>query len=834
MAISDEIISMDSTEDDSGDCSRSEEDEQEVAILCELVGARNLTFQDGTDDGDVNCNLFRPYCVIKFGGRVIHRSKRAEDSGSNPIWTVSTKSLFLLKASPTELSRSTLNIALFTKPDDSLPVRLLHSRSLFLGQVNLEPSAILENCNDTRFELNIRDELDEEDSNFGNLALRFRIATQSDQKIMKAFSDGLDLSKRSSKTEFVNAMLDSSPDKLFGKSTARPLATLVTETAESEIARTSFVNALNYVFTSRTVHDKATGIDKFRVKPYPDPGRIDETKFMSEHEIRVETKKPSHQWVEAGSGTLGKLYVEILSCHDLPNVDVGEAMGNVTDSFAALVYEDTCAMTEVIDDELSPHWLPWTQRAFCFGMMHPASLLYLGVFDYDLGPGNHEALGRVAVNVANLQRNTVHTLKYDLYPSSNITDRTAIGTITMRLRIECFDEKAALLAALKPRPRIHVNVKKEKSFKVIRYTCFGEYDNEEKFDLTVTRSYINEIFEYKAALGYAFGDAFRSLMFWRGQVEICSVLMPLHSFLFFCMATDLVERPYMIVPYSLLGVAWVMIAANTMRRQHPSPWISPPSFWQYLDLLRTGKSSTTVESIKEFEGHEAATAYENEWQKRLEQDRMLAERRTELESQINSIGDDNISTKVAKSAIPLDLLNRLTRYQGLIGRWCGKFRFIKIIVTWEESIVSFWFTAVFLAAGLVSLILPWNFILLWTARIVIWGLFGPHMKVVDMYLRSNKKNDEAVRQLVNNFNVQSKMARLRREEAVKQKDIKTIAFGKYSVQVPSYNIGEFSGCWSWNKLALSSLNRYCVCCIISPAFRPPAPWIVCQDMPARL
>ena len=36
------------------------------------------------------------------------------------------------------------------------------------------------------------------------------------------------------------------------------------------------------------------------------------------------------------------------------------------------------------------------------------------------------------------------------------------------------DEKAALMAAFKPRPKIHVNVKKEKSFAVVRYTCFGE------------------------------------------------------------------------------------------------------------------------------------------------------------------------------------------------------------------------------------------------------------------------------------------------------------------------------------------------------------------------
>jgi hypothetical protein len=31
-----------------------------------------------------------------------------------------------------------------------------------------------------------------------------------------------------------------------------------------------------------------------------------------------------------------------------------------------------------------------------------------------------------------------------------------------------FDEKLALMAALKPRPKIHINVKKKKSFKVVR------------------------------------------------------------------------------------------------------------------------------------------------------------------------------------------------------------------------------------------------------------------------------------------------------------------------------------------------------------------------------
>jgi hypothetical protein len=50
-------------------------------------------------------------------------------------------------------------------------------------------------------------------------------------------------------------------------------------------------------------------------------------------------------------------------------------------------------------------------------------MLYLGVFDYDLGPLDHEAIGRVAVNISNLKRDTIYTLQYKLYNSSSVTER---------------------------------------------------------------------------------------------------------------------------------------------------------------------------------------------------------------------------------------------------------------------------------------------------------------------------------------------------------------------------------------------------------------------------
>lgn len=99
-------------------------------------------------------------------------------------------------------------------------------------------------------------------------------------------------------------------------------------------------------------------------------------------------------------------------------------MSGYTLQFVCAVFEDVMVQTPVIDDELSPHWLPWTQRAFRLGIMHPASMLYLGVFDYDLGITDHEAIGRVAINISNYQRDTTYCLKFNLHKSSNVTDRT--------------------------------------------------------------------------------------------------------------------------------------------------------------------------------------------------------------------------------------------------------------------------------------------------------------------------------------------------------------------------------------------------------------------------
>jgi C2 domain len=763
----------------------------EIKWLGEIAGGYKFISDDdlhrSQDDDTIDNSetkddkAIKAFCILKLGERLIHKSLPAE-GGLNPIWTVSTGAFFIFSATPSALIHEKLQISVYTKKVDPLVlIETIHM--IGKSEIDLSDVLISHGKNEERYEVCLHD--DDSDMERGTLTLRFRLAIPSDERFLSLLRNKPELLKQPSKRAIATANL--SDYDVANNEIVKSL--LVTETNETKVASESFMHVLSSAFTTKTKFDKTSGSSVVLVKPFPDPANVKETTYLSSQELQKLTMLPSNEWIEAGSGKVGKVYLEILSCKDLPNVDVGQAIGNLTDCFISAVFEDAMVQTNVIDDELSPHWLPWTQRAFILKMMHPASTLYIAAFDYDLGISKHEPLGRVAVNISSFQPGTDYTLTYKLYPSANVTDRTAAGSIMIRVRIEYNDEREALLAALRPRPTFHINVRKEKSLQVLRYTCFGEYgdDNEHPFDLTVTRSYVNEIFEYKRNIVYCIGDALRSLIYWRPQVRVAKIYLPLHSFLFFCSATTLVERPYLAPSFLLLSIAWIMIASHTLRMQHPSPWHRCQPLRYYFNILRTGKSPRLVRSIKVNQGAKESEKYEKEWERRLEQDTMLAAKQYEMQQEIASIGDESIHTKVPLG-IPLDMIVRLTRYQGIVGRMCKKMRLVKSIVTWEEGAVSFWLTLTFLTAGIVSLLLPWLFILQWGSRIIVWGLFGPQMMLLDWWLRVEGKDEAALQKAVENFKKDSWIARIRRQEALKLRDMKCLAFGKYITLIPSHNL----------------------------------------------
>ena len=275
-------------------CKLGEKDQ--VNILCELVGATHLTF----DDDDLDTVDMKPYCLISFGSRRVHKTKAADETGPNPIWTIDNRSLFLLSLNQSSVDE-VLSIQIWTRGKDSIPGIVTNSR-YFLGQVRLNPSDIFRHCNEERFECQLEDEIGEGSGQIGFIALRFRVATAADMK-------------------FVGVMNQPSIDRTGPKSletmlgekdtetTATPV-TLVTETDETQVAGASFVNALSSALDATRLLSERGITRRVRVKPYFDPDRPEETTLMTSHDLKRETRRPSHRWVQAGSYLVYNILVD--------------------------------------------------------------------------------------------------------------------------------------------------------------------------------------------------------------------------------------------------------------------------------------------------------------------------------------------------------------------------------------------------------------------------------------------------------------------------------------------------------------------------------------------
>lgn len=254
----------------------------------------------------------------------------------------------------------------------------------------------------------------------GTMALRFRIATKDDLNFLKAidaYHMGLAYAKKKGKKAF---------ERMMHVMDGSIMSNLVSDrtTADCDVLSSYWMNGL--------LVDPG-GVRRLRVKPGPDPSRPDiETKFLSKAEMIQECFKPSTNWVEAGSGSLGQIKVEILSCEGLRNKDLGKIFGRQTDAFACVIYEDCLVETDVIIDCLNPMFMPWSQRAFVFNRTNALSSVYIGVFNHEHGIFKHTGCGRIAIDLNKFEPNTEYTLKYNLYNSPLMSKRKVSNTTAER------------------------------------------------------------------------------------------------------------------------------------------------------------------------------------------------------------------------------------------------------------------------------------------------------------------------------------------------------------------------------------------------------------------
>jgi len=537
------------------------------------------------------------------------------------------------------------------------------------------------------------------------------------------------------------------------------------------------------------------GVEKFLIRPEPDPKRAAVTKYLSKPGILKEALKPSREWLHLGSGTTGRLYVEVIGCDGLPNTDT---FGK-TDAFALVIFEDAFGKTDVIDDCLSPRWMPWSRRAFMFSMEHPSSDLRVGVFDFDK-IGKHDMIGRVAVPVSSLRPDTEYVLTYNLYEDAVTPERKAKGNVTIRVRVEHGSAKQVVMANLSPPVEQFINFQNYKQMELAQSVVDGNTDMV-SYGIGTLTMHISELTSF-LSVRYYISDAIISLLFWRGQVPVFgNFKIPLHSMIAFYAAITFVECPTLWFSYFWFGNAWLLLAIQNWRNNQPLVWNRTTPFARILMMMALDKAAGPEIIPANFQKKEAVE-YEEYMLERIrkadeeyeENNKLWAEHQKET-ADMDQVGDTDISTKkssLADYASPFKSI--LYPIQQLLYTICYYLRIVRNIYLWDEQYYAAFLTAASLVIGLVFYILPWGFILRWTGRLVAWFCFGPHMKLVDIFYYSKlkeateeeeaKKLSEYYEQLKKAAEENAKFARIRTEEAVKQKSVKEILFGPYVERVP--------------------------------------------------
>lgn len=505
-------------------------------LVIEIVSCWDLPAEDITSSD--------PYVKVKLGGRLeyIHRTKHIP-SNLNPIYTVKTGNLFTC---PKKDVQDAGKLIFKVKEYDRLSIK-----NETLGSVEIDADTLL-NAKGERMEYDLARK---RGKSKGHIAIRCREATQYDVRIVEELAKGE----------------DSADIQAFNS-------------ADTKLMKTNggagITNVVNMIKRHHKT-DKETKEEKYRIRPYSDPERQEETKWMSHDEIVSEAMNESRTWLDIGSGDLGRVYLEIIGIDDMVNMDelvpisgvpvVGKLSSNKTDSFVSVIYEDCIAKTDVIDDCLNPRWMPWMQRAFILRTMYPNSQLFLGVFDADFGAGNeHDLVGRVSVNLTNFRPGSEYVLHYHLYKSAKVGSRKRRGTLIIRLRIETDDERQSIIKNLSPPPSIYVNCRNISDFRVARKTIMGKTDVD-VYSTKTLNAYVEELTTYKYMMQHM-EDAVVNLIFWRGTYPVnitkkFSFHLPLHSMTAFLAGIMLAERPTLAPSFFMFGVSWLLFAVQGYRQR---------------------------------------------------------------------------------------------------------------------------------------------------------------------------------------------------------------------------------------------------------------------------
>jgi len=476
---------------------------------------------------------------------------------------------------------------------------------------------------------------------------------------------------------------------------------------------------------------------KYRVRPEPDPNCMVETEWLTGSEIEEMSKKESTTWIDIGSGKLARIFFEVISCDGLPSLDKQIGLQNThdkPDAFVSIVYEDSVIFSDVIDSCSSPRFMPWSRRAFIFHMMHPSSQINLGVFNHNFAV-NHDFMGRLSIDITNLSPNLTYDMKYNLKTSANVEDRKSKGFINVRFRIEYNNEYNILMANVKPPPEIFVNVHTTKERKVVRETCFGNNDMN-------IRSYISELKQYSEAQIYVV-EALKHVLLWRNTLafnvkiptfssrsdsnstKTVPILLPFYSIFVFVSSVLAIEKPHLAPSILFAWIAAILKSTSDFLHKHPNPWFRKKTIAEIMQTQLPDKLTYSPRQITSNENREEIEEYSKYWNEKIELVQKKAIRKARLDEEISKENEDLDKMIADSTKKKMEFGSRLSSLEDVrkkVQKLFILFRFIRNVLLWEESYFSFMLFIGSITLSIVFLIIPWQKILLWMVRIIVWTI----------------------------------------------------------------------------------------------------------------
>lgn len=325
--------------------------------------------------------------------------------------------------------------------------------------------------------------------------------------------------------------------------------------------------------------------------------------------------------------------------------------------------------------------------------------------------------------------------------------------------------------------------------------------------ISIHDRYVDELLALQHASFYL-QDALTSLLLWRGSFQAGNykIWFPVHSLTLYIALIHVVENPDLFPSFLFASLAWLMVSTMTYRQMLPDVWDRCKSYRECAEAIVFGAANVPQTTIRPNQNAKEAEEYYEAWRNRIEdaetaatkayEEQLQAQREHEKEVQDFIDGDSDLAER--KDGVSVDPFKPfLYPIQQCLAVVCRYVRHTKHVLTWQECYIAFWVTTASAILSVMCAFVPWTFFLTWTIRLTVWVLLGPWMKLVDVYyvskIRPLTEEEEEERKRLERERQEEKtfatiaMLRVKHENKVKLKAMKTRLFGKYIVRGNVYD-----------------------------------------------